>query len=728
MRVQTKVIILLLLLGVIFTASLLIHNRIGRRTLSLMLQQDEREKNDIFHKLLALKAKGMELFAFDYTYWDEMVNFVNDPQNKKDWAAQNIETGLGTFNTDSAWIFNINGDLAYSVSNLDDETLKNFPFSAEAIKKIFIDKRLCHFFINTGQGVEEIRGATIHPTLDPERKTDPKGYFFAAKLWDKDYIDELSQLTGGIVAVTFFSPGMSIADDDNVDKGTIHIFRLLNGPDGLPVARISVFLKSASVLLLNRQIGQYSLLFAIFAFLVFILIIIFITRWISVPLSLISKTLKTQDVVYINKLNKGKGEFGSISRLIEKFFEQRESFVKEIDERKRAEAALRESDERFRQVAESAGEWIWEVDSKGLYTYSSPAVKEILGYQPEEIVGKKYFYDFFHPDVKEELKRGVFESFAKKENFRSHINLNVHKNGSMVILDTNATPVIDEHGVLKGYRGADKDITKTRHAEEELRAAYSQLTQTQAQLVQSAKMASLGQLASGIAHEVNNPLTGVLNNIQLIRMMEEQKKELDMAEVDDVLKAAEESALRCKKITQSLLEFSRASKGVMQLVSLNEVIEKVIDIVGYEIKMQNININKDLTPDLPLVMGSFQLLQQVIFDMIANAKWAIEKKAGKAGGVIIIRTGLAISEKQVYVSISDNGIGIAAHDMDKIFEPFFTTKPMGEGTGLGLSIAYGIIKEHHGNIKVESEQGKGATFRINLPLSSLAGHKEEENG
>jgi PAS domain S-box-containing protein len=144
-------------------------------------------------------------------------------------------------------------------------------------------------------------------------------------------------------------------------------------------------------------------------------------------------------------------------------------YVRDITERKQAEEALRESLERFRQVAETAGEWIWEVNAKGLYTFSSPIVEKIVGFKVEEIVGKKHFYDLFPPDVREGLKKAAFEIFARKEPFRNFSNTNVAKNGKIVFLETSGTPILDHHGALLGYRGADTDITERKRAEEALR-------------------------------------------------------------------------------------------------------------------------------------------------------------------------------------------------------------------------------------------------------------------
>jgi len=137
--------------------------------------------------------------------------------------------------------------------------------------------------------------------------------------------------------------------------------------------------------------------------------------------------------------------------------------------RKEVEKALQHSEERFRQVAESSGEFIWEVDINGLYTYANPVVEEILGYKPNELIGKKHFYNFFHPDVMDTLKKAAFEVIAKKEVFRNFINPNVHKNGNTVILETSGLPVIDNKGTLLGYRGSDRNVTERKKAEDALR-------------------------------------------------------------------------------------------------------------------------------------------------------------------------------------------------------------------------------------------------------------------
>jgi len=261
-----------------------------------------------------------------------------------------------------------------------------------------------------------------------------------------------------------------------------------------------------------------------------------------------------------------------------------------------------------------------------------------------------------------------------------------------------------------------QEVEQRRSAEEGLTRALEELKKAQAQLVQSSKMASVGLLAGGVAHEINNPLVGVLNNVQLMKMLAGEKKEFDFEEFRQLCDAIEESSHRCVRITRSLLDFSHASKGIFEHLSPNQIVEKVFLLVEKEISLQHITLHKELAGEVPYVMGDSQLLQQAIFDLINNARWAIEKKGDPAGGHITVKTEHDMGRREVVLSVSDTGIGMSAENLAKIFEPFFTTKSVGEGTGLGLSIIYNIVKSHKGTIEVQSTQGQGTTFVVRLPV------------
>jgi len=268
----------------------------------------------------------------------------------------------------------------------------------------------------------------------------------------------------------------------------------------------------------------------------------------------------------------------------------------------------------------------------------------------------------------------------------------------------------ERDGLEASVKERTKDLEQSQNY---LVEVNHELKNTQAQLIQSAKMAAIGLLAGGVAHGINNPLTGVLNNIQLIKLVLQSKKTLSEAELMEFIKVIEESALHCKQVIKALLEFSRIDKGEFAPAMVNEVLEKVIFLVDNEIKLEKIKIIQEFSPNLPLVNMEKNRFQQVALDIINNARWALKQKKGAR---LIIKTYASEDKKYVFIEISDNGCGIEKENLTRIFEPFFTTKDVGEGTGLGLSICYQIIDEHNGTVEALSPgKGKGATFLIKLP-------------
>ena len=217
---------------------------------------------------------------------------------------------------------------------------------------------------------------------------------------------------------------------------------------------------------------------------------------------------------------------------------------REIDERKRIEGALRQSEERFQQVAENAREWIWEVDAHGLYIYASPIVEEILGYKPEEVVGEKHFYDLFHSEDREELKKAAFKVFTQKQPFREFINRNMHKDGKIVWLSTSGIPVLDEMGNLLGYRGADTDITEQKLSEEELRERRKKI-EHQAQRLEKVNTA-LNVLLEHREEEKKRLEENILTNTKKLIFPYIEKLEKD--------KLSRENMTTCLRIIKSNLE------------------------------------------------------------------------------------------------------------------------------------------------------------------------------
>jgi two-component system, NtrC family, sensor kinase len=242
------------------------------------------------------------------------------------------------------------------------------------------------------------------------------------------------------------------------------------------------------------------------------------------------------------------------------------------------------------------------------------------------------------------------------------------------------------------------DVTKKLHIE--------------AQLIQSAKLAAIGEMAAGVAHELNNPLTAILGNTQLL-LRESTENSLEEKLLRDVFLCGK----RCKNIIQNLLTFSRQDDYIFYECSLNQAVEQVLSLVSYQIEHNNIHIHTELHDNLPPIEGNLQQIEQIILNFLLNAKDATCEST-KETKTILIRTGVKTTEQQepiVFLSVQDNGSGIKKENIDEIFNPFFTTKEARKGTGLGLSVSLGIAKSHGGTIEVESEAGLGSCFTLLLP-------------
>ena len=263
----------------------------------------------------------------------------------------------------------------------------------------------------------------------------------------------------------------------------------------------------------------------------------------------------------------------------------------------------------------------------------------------------------------------------------------------------------DECGQLaKVFNRMTADV---EHTQTQLRHTVETLQTMQAQLIQSEKLSAVGEFVAGVAHELNNPLAAVMGFSEILKnapVEPEYQRHLQM-----IFKSAE----RCQKIVHSLLTFARRHQPERLPVSVNKLIEEVLEIVAYQLRTDNIAVVRDFHPNLPPVLGDGHQIQQVIINLINNARQAMENQPGD--GKLFIAT--EADGVDVRIRIADNGPGISPENLQKIFDPFFTTKEVGKGTGLGLSLCYGLIKEHGGNISVKSQLGHGATFTVELPAA-----------
>jgi PAS domain S-box-containing protein len=365
----------------------------------------------------------------------------------------------------------------------------------------------------------------------------------------------------------------------------------------------------------------------------------------------------------------------------------------DITERKRMESALRKSEEHFRSLTENALDLISVIDLNRNIRYQSPSSERALGYTPEQLVGKSIF-DFVHPDDAISLGEAL-DSIIGSPGLAYSVEFRFrHHDRSWRLLEAIGKMPASDSGA-GGIVVNSRDITERKFLQE--------------QLIQSEKLAALGKLISGIAHELNNPLTSVIGYTQLV--LSQDKIDPGLRERLDVVGREAE---RARRIVQNMLSFARQHRPSRAGVDLNTLLEMSLDLRAYELGVRNIEVKREFG-EIGEIIGDGHLLQQAFLNIVINAEQAL-REAG-SGGCLLVRTEeKAIkSSRWIRITIVDDGPGMPEEVASKVFDPFFTTKNVGEGTGLGLSISYGIIKEHGGSISVESSPGHGTAFIIELP-------------
>jgi signal transduction histidine kinase/CheY-like chemotaxis protein len=366
---------------------------------------------------------------------------------------------------------------------------------------------------------------------------------------------------------------------------------------------------------------------------------------------------------------------------------------------RRAEEKWRQVDAELRSVLDSVPTGILLLDPAGRVRFSSVRFGELFGMEARSLEQFKTFEElqetlaqrFRNPDG----FAAPWRAFAQGQGEPLHDELEILRPARRVI-ERFSRPVLDGEGHATGWLELYSDVTGER--------------QIQSKMLQTEKMAALGQLVSGIAHELNNPLTAIMGYAQLL--LGHGLKPGQLSEAKKVYHEAE----RARRIVKNLLYFARENKPERSHVDVNEIIERTLALRSYELRVENIAVDCDLAADLPKTMADPYQLQQVILNLVINAEQALIE--GRGQGHVWIRTRHLQQRTgdRISIEIADDGPGIAPEIASRIFDPFFTTKPLGVGTGLGLSIVYGIVHQHGGEVAFDNQSGLGAKFTVELPV------------
>jgi two-component system NtrC family sensor kinase len=373
-----------------------------------------------------------------------------------------------------------------------------------------------------------------------------------------------------------------------------------------------------------------------------------------------------------------------------KFVRYQGTFV-DVTEQREMERRLHREQEFVGRLMDSFPDLVVALDSEGRYTFVSPQVFDILGFRPEELVGKRMggrtdpsdrtaMLELFDDLIFQRISEGQIE-------YRTQ-----HKNGAWRVFRASARPLHDETGRITGVIASARDITDQQRLQQ--------------QLIQSERLAAMGQMIAGVAHELNNPLTAILGVTEMLRDQstdENATRQLDLAH---------RQARRAAHIVQSLLVFSRPATPRTTLLHLPDLLQRTLQLHEHSLRQNHIHVDLAARPDLPTVMGDSNQLTQVFLNLIVNAEQAIHEVRER--GTLRIRLGVV--GDRVLVTFQDDGVGIRRELLPRIFDPFFTTKRPGRGTGLGLSICMAIVREHNGDISAQPLPDGGSVFTVSLPV------------
>lgn len=358
-----------------------------------------------------------------------------------------------------------------------------------------------------------------------------------------------------------------------------------------------------------------------------------------------------------------------------------------------------------KNLIESSIDGIMACDREGMVVTFNKSLETMLGYRKDEVLGVKSFSEFFPPGDAARLREALHsQEYGGKHRLALHETTLLAMEGNRIPVQLSAIVLFDgaqEIGLVAFIR----DLRELRKLEQRFA--------DQARLLHQDKMISLGELAGSVAHEINNPLTGVLNYIRLM-LKTVQKGELtgeQLGKFKRYLTLSESETARCSKIVSNLLAFSRKSEPAFSEFDLAELIRRCLELTGHKLSLQNIKVETRFDPNLCRITADANQIQQCVINIILNAIDAMPQ-----GGTLTIESSWQPDRKGIEFRVKDTGCGIAREDLPRIFEPFFTTKKEGKGVGLGLSTVYGIVDRHKGAISVESKVGQGTVFSIKLPL------------
>lgn len=661
-----------------------------------LFENEVKDKIQYFEQLMHYEQINLEMFTYDEKVLSAVQNYFSNPDNLV--LFRSFEDLMPSFGVSAVWLYSPDLDLQYHQCPIHQTSTKEGGLNKAHLAQLFQrGSYYRHFFMNTHAGLMEIRTVPIENPGNTSGIDALPAILLAGRIWSDDQIIRLTKKARAAeIQILPITQDSDLNPNYTPATGRITFSKILLGWDRRPLKRmfiayetpiISEFKKSS-----NLQLGTL----LVFTLAVVGMLFFCFSRWIISPLKSISQALETKNPDRVNDITRQQTEFGRVAQLIQTFFQQQESLVKEISERKQLVEAL-----------ENSTDAIGMSTPQGYHYYQNKSFDNLFG-----DIGKNPIDTVY---LDKSVGTQVFRTIKSGGTWTGEVKM-FSKQGRILDIDLRAYANKDDDGNIISLVGIHTDITERKHAE-------AQKRKLELQLNRSEKMETVGTLAGGVAHDLNNVLSGIISYPELLL-----RKIPEDSPLRKPLNTIQRSGERAAAIVQDLLTLARRGIVVSEVVNLNAIIREYIDSPEHKRLIDfhpDINVELQLADDLLNILGSPVHLTKTVMNLLSNAAEAIS-----GSGIIKIKTenkyldfplkGYDELQEGDYavLRVSDSGSGISKKDIEKIFEPFYTKKVMGRsGTGLGMSVVWGTVKDHQGYIDVDSREGEGTAFTLYFPVT-----------
>jgi PAS domain S-box-containing protein len=698
-RISNRLLALALIVALGSAAVVLSLLQIQRLRAQALVAENARQRIEQLDNTIAMEGANLEGFVRDDSYWDDMVRFIAHPD--AGWADDNITQSLPTFAAHAAWIYRMDDSPVYSATDTSPAGQRLAGLAMPEWRVSFGDARFAHFYVNTPAGLTEVRGATVHPYSDPERKGEPAGYLYAARVWTPCYVAMLAHASGAQLSLTPAAGNEQSSDNWDERTGAITLTRALTGSSGAPRAVLLAGYVFSGMRVFNHTSQVMTLLFVAYALLTLGVLFWYLYRWVTRPLQLVTDSLCREDKDSIRRLQRNPTEFGRIGQLMQEFVDQKARLVQEVSQREKAETALRANEERYRTVVENANEAI-VVLQDGDIKFANPRASELTGFTLDEFKHMP-FLKIVHPDDRQ-MVAANYQRRLEGERTESAYPLRlIAKGGRMMWAET--------RGSLINWEGRPAslsflaDITERKRAEAELEKSNGQLAASNEQLVESNRQRrELFDLV--VLHDFGTPLTVMQGYIDLLtdglfgELSEGQRK---------VIATLAARLKELNSVRDRVMEASGLDSGSItlapEMVDVQALVKTSIQAIEGYARDRGI----ELTSSVPEVQARCdpRRMQQAVDNFLLSAL----KYAGSAQQ---LEVSASILGPELFLWFRDKG-GSARPINPATAE---SGTDLRFATGIELALARAIIEAHKGRVFVESKSRHAMSIGFSVPLSA----------